>query len=142
MFFLLFGENRRLPDGRYLIRAGLAWGVSAPVLLLAGTFIANAAGLGERGLGIMSSAVSFLAALTAGFCSTRRCPAPRLVVSLFTATALVIVLLTVGFLIKGEEMNASAVLSIVSFTYAGVLSGALLQPGKRSGIKYRSTKLT
>ena len=136
------GENRGLPDGRYLLRAGLAWTVSAAVLLLVGTLAANSLGLGEQGLGIMSSAVSFLAAFAAGFIATRSCTASRLFISLTTATALIIFLLTVGFLIKGEEMNASAILSIVSFTYVGVLSGSILPPRKRNGKKYHSTKLT
>lgn len=136
------GENRGLPDGRYLLRAGLAWGVSASVLLLVGTLAANSLGLGEQGLGIMSSAVSFSAAFAAGFIATRSCTASRLFISLTTATALIIFLLTVGFLIKGEEMNASAILSIVSFTYVGVLSGSILPPRKRNGKKYHSAKLT
>ena len=136
------GENRGLPDGRYLLRAGLAWTVSASVLLLVGTLAANSLGLGEQGLGIMSSAVSFSAAFAAGFIATRSCTASRLFISLTTATALIIFLLTVGFLIKGEEMNASAILSIVSFTYVGVLSGSILPPRKRNGKKYHSTKLT
>ena len=103
---------------------------------------AKVAELTEQGLGIMSSAVSFSAAFAAGFIATRSCTASRLFISLTTATALIIFLLTVGFLIKGEEMNASAILSIVSFTYVGVLSGSILPPRKRNGKKYHSAKLT
>ena len=139
---MLNGENKGLPDGRYLLRAGLAWTVSAAVLLLVGTLAANFFGLGEQGLGVMSSAVSFLAACFAGIAATRGCSASKLLVSLTTATVLVIFLLTVGFLIKGEEMNASAVLSIVSFTYAGVLSGSILPQRKRTGKRYHTAKLT
>lgn len=139
---MFIGENRGLPDGRYLLRAGLAWLVSAGVLLLVSTLAANSLGLGEQGLGIMSSAVSFLAACFSGIAATRCCPVSKLFVSLTTATALVIFLLTVGFLIKGEGMNASAILSIVSFTYAGVLTGSILPRRKRNGIKYHSAKLT
>ena len=139
---MLIGENRGLPDGRYLLRAGLAWLVSAVLLLLVGTLAANLFGFGEQGLGIMSSAVSFLAACFAGIAATRGCPASKLFVSLTTATALVIFLLTVGFLIKGEEMNTSAILSIVSFTYAGVLLGSILSPRKKTGNIYHTAKLT
>ena len=139
---MFIGENRGLPDGRYLLRAGLAWIVSAALFVLVGTLAANSLGLGEQGLGIMSSAVSFLAAFSAGFIATRSCTASRLFISLTTATALIIFLLTVGFLIKGEEMNTSAILSIVSFTYVGVLSGSILPPRKRNGKKYHSAKLT
>lgn len=139
---MFIGENRTLPDGRYLLRAGLAWTVSAAVLLLAGTLAANSLGLGEQGLGIVSSAVSFLSAFAAGIAAARGYTGQRLIVSLTTATALVIFLLTVGFLIKGEEMNSSAILSIVSFTYAGVFSGTILPPRKKAGKRYHAAKLT
>ena len=79
---MFIGENRTLPDGRYLLRAGLAWTVSAAVLLLAGTLAANSLGLGEQGLGIVSSAVSFLAAFAAGFIATRAATGQRLFFSL------------------------------------------------------------
>ena len=53
---------------------------------------------------------------------------------------LCILLLTVGFLIRGRGLDASAVLSVASFTVAGALSGALLvRSGKR---RHRKTAFT
>ena len=128
---MLFSENTRLPDGRFLPAAGCAWLAGAGLLLPVAALAANVFKLGELGLGYLSSAVSFLAAAIAGVSAIRRHPAAKLPISLLTATVLVIALLTVGFLIKGEEMNSSAILSIVSFTYAGVIFGAFIQPGRK-----------
>ena len=107
------------------------------MLLLAASFVANLFEMGERGLAYLSSAVSFLAAFAVGMLALRRTHAPGLPAALLTATVLVIALLTVGFLVQGDEMNPSAVLSIVSFTYAGVLSGMLFRsPKKAAGRKH------
>ena len=61
-----------------------------------------------------------------GVAAAKKKKTNSLMTALITATALVIFLLTVGFLIKGEEMAASSVLSLVSFGYAGVLFGAMV----------------
>jgi putative membrane protein (TIGR04086 family) len=141
--FLFIKENGKLPDARFLLRAVTAWMISACVLVFLAAMAANAFRLGERGLAYLSSAVSFLTAAAAGIFSDRARNASRLAVSLISATTLVIILLTVGYLVRGEEMNSSAVLSIVSFTYAGVLAGVFLQPsGKGNGRKYHNRKLT
>ena len=113
------------------------------MLLLVTSLIANTAGIGELGLGYMSSAISFFAAVAAGISAARRQSAARLPAALIAATALVIVLLTIGFLIRGEGMDSSAILSIVSFTYAGVVMGMFINPKKRRpGMNYHISKLT
>ena len=122
-------ENGKLPDIRTVITAAAVWLLCAVVLLCAGTLTANAAGLGEQALGYLSSAISFVCAVAAGIAAARRRRAPRLITALVTGTALVILLLTSGFLIKGSEMDPSSLLSVVSFSYAGVLLGVFLSPG-------------
>jgi len=141
--FLFLKDQYRLPNEGFLICAGIGWLAGAVVFLLIATVIANAAGIGELGLGYLSSAISFLASVIAGISATRNGSAARLPAALLTATALVIVLLTIGFLIRGEGMNVSAILSVVSFTYAGLVVGMFLYPKrKRSGNKYHTLKLT
>ena len=140
---MLLKDQWRLPNVGFLLNALCGWLVGAVLLLFLTTLIANTAGIGELGLGYMSSAISFFAAVTAGISAARRQSAARLPAALIAATALVIALLTIGFLIRGEGMNSSAILSIVSFTYAGVITGMLLHlKEKRHGIKYQISKLT
>ena len=133
-----------MPDGRSLLRAIAAWVLSAPVFLAMAAFAANVTGAGEMSIGYISSAVSFLSAAAAGYNAMRNQKSAGIAAALITATAIVITLLSVGFLIKGEEMNASSMISLVSFTYAGVLVGALGIPRneKSYGKRRRTRKLT
>lgn len=138
--FLFKKENTKLPDLRFLLAAGAAWLAAACILLLAAASAASIFELGERGLGYLSSAVSFLAAVMAGMFASRKMRMSGLFASLLTATVLVIALLTAGFLAEGEKMDPSAVLSIVSFTYAGVIFGVLLRPTKKPSGRKRRTR--
>ena len=128
--------NHVMPEGRCLLRAAAVWIIGALLLTVLATFIANAAGLGEGSLGYISSAVSFLAAAAAGFASVYENQTGRLVSALITATVLVILLLTTGFLIKGGELDPSSIMSLVSFTYAGTLLGAVIKPAKTSSKRH------
>ena len=125
-------DSLKLPDGRFLLRVCLMWIISASVLLLAASAAANMLGLGERGLGYLSSAVSFLASAGAGFAAAQSRRKANLITALTAATMLVIILLTVGMLIKGEGMSPSGILSVVSFTCAGMVLGVSLTPRKSS----------
>ena len=116
-----------LPNAGFLLHALLGWIVGAVLLLLVTSLIANTAEVGDA----------------AGISAARRQSAARLPAALIAATALVIVLLTIGFLIRGEGMDSSAILSIVSFTYAGVVMGMFIYPKrKRHGMNYHISKLT
>ena len=120
------------PDGLFLVRALIAWGLSAAILLVLAALIANAAKMGEQGIAYLSSGISFLSAAAAGRAAAESKKSNSLGIALITATALVIFLLTAGFLIRGEDMAPSSVLSLVSFGFAGVLFGSLIlySPGR------------
>jgi putative membrane protein (TIGR04086 family) len=145
VYFIMISELRRtMPDGGSLLRAAAAWMLSAPVFLALAALAANVTGAGERSIGYISSAVSFLSAAAAGYNAMRNQKSAGIAAALITATAIVIMLLSVGFLIKGEEMNASSMISLVSFTYAGILVGAIGIPKKEKsyGKRRRTRKLT
>ena len=126
--FSLANEKAKLPDAAFFLGAVGAWLLSACILLVISTVGANLAGLGEQGLGYLSSLLSFLCAVSAGAAAVRRSGAPRFLTAILTGTGLVILLLTAGFLTKGGELDPSSVLSVVSFSYAGALLGAALRP--------------
>ena len=135
---MLSWSKKMMPDGARLLYTIVTWAFCALLLLAAATFIANTSGLGEGSLGYISSAISFLAAAAAGFRASRGNQSGGLAGAFITATALVILLLSIGFLIKGEEMDPSSVISLVSFTYAGVLFGTVLSPKKeKSSSRHR-----
>ena len=126
-------DHARLFSPRFLLSAAAAWAVSAAALVLLGAILLRILHAGEEALAYVSSAVSFLAAFAAGLAAASKTGGARLAAGLISGFALCILLLTLGFLIKGESLDASAVLSVASFTVAGALSGALLYRSGRSG---------
>ena len=131
--FLQKIDSSQLPGPGRLLRATLAWTISAAVLVLLGASLLCLLRAGEESLAYVSAAVSFFAAFAAGHAAGKG-GGSRLFSGLICGFALCILLLTLGFLIKGGALDASAVLSVTSFTIAGALSGAVLC---RSGKKKR-----
>lgn len=120
------GEKTQLPEGAVFFSAIIAWLLSAAIFLVLATFAANLAGMGEQGMGILSSLLSFLCAAAAGWAAAKRQRKSGLLTVLFISAALIVLLLTVGFLTGGKELNPSPILSLVSFTFSGVLFGAMV----------------
>ena len=137
---MLSGFKRSMPGGTFLLSAATGWLFSACTLLALFAFAANRIGIGERGLAYGSSLISFLSAVAAGLTATAKDRSVRLIGAFVAASALVILLLTLGFLIEGKEMNPSAIISVVSFTYAGMLLGVFLLPERRSNTGKRRSK--
>ena len=108
------------------MRGFAAWFLSAAILLLLGALLASALSMGERELAWLSSAISFFAAAAAGHAVSGGRGRGRLGAALITALAITILLLTVGCFIQGKDMDPSAILSLVSFTFSGCLVGAFL----------------
>lgn len=123
---MLSMKKDEFPDGLFLFSALIAWLLCAAILLVLAALIANAAKMGEQGIAYLSSGVSFLCAAAAGKAAAESKKSNSLAIAVITATALVIFLLTAGFLIRGEDMAPSSVLSLVSFGYVGVLFGSLI----------------
>lgn len=123
---------------RFLPKALLGWLVSAVILLLIAAGIVSKSKISSASIGYVSSALSFLTALTAGIVAGRTRRGGALYAGLLTAAALVICLLTAGFLAKGQDMEPSGILSVVSFTFAGCLFGSVFFSGrKKTGRKTR-----
>jgi hypothetical protein len=140
---MLSMKKDEFPDGLFLVRALIAWLLCAAVLLVLAALTANAAKMGEPGIACLSSGVSFLCAAAAGKAAAESKKSNSLGIAAITATALVIFLLTAGFLIRGEDMAPSSVLSLVSFGYAGVLFGSLIlykpdRPRSKKTVKPRN----
>ena len=127
------GEQK---DSAFLLSAAAAWLLSAAWLVLVCALVLHHMAAGERILAYVSSAVSFLAAVAAGAAAAGKRREGRLYAAIFSAAVIVTALLTVGFMIRGSRMDPSAVLSVVSFSFAGCLTGAMLQRGKRKKKQY------
>lgn len=117
-------------DMRFLLYGAAAWGLSAAALLPAVSLICLKTGVGERSMGYISSALSFVIAAVAGAVAARKSGGGILVGAL-TAVVIIILLLTVGFIIKGAELSSGGVLSVTSFTMAGCVFGAVFLSGRK-----------
>ena len=112
-------------DSGFLLSAFAAWGLSAALLLLISSIILSELGCSEQSIGYASSLISFLSAFAAGIAASRKRKNGLLYTSLLTATVLVTALLTLGFIINGSKIEPSAILSIISFTFAGCVAGVV-----------------
>ena len=122
--------GRPWAGGAYL-RALAAWALSAFVLLLVLSWILSVTGCGSTVLGYLSSAISFCAALFSGLVFCRERQGRETAASLVLALVLVVLLLSLGILIGDKALDPSGILSVVTFTFAGVAAGSLLFPGTR-----------
>ena len=118
---------------RLLVRGLLAWLAAALTLCFLAACVIRALGLGSEYYGYISAGLSFLCAVFAGAVASGG--ERKLATGLICALFLSIVLLTAGFVIGGRRLDPSAVLSVVSFSFAGCLIGSLLFGGKRADQK-------
>lgn len=125
----------------FLPRAVLAWAVSAAVMLVAGALLISKGGISSSGLGYLSSGISFVAALFSGAVAARGRNRGKLYLGLMSGAAMTVILLTLGFALKGAAIRADGVLSVASFTMAGSAAGAVLLSGglpkSRKAPRYR-----
>jgi len=116
-------------DFRFLISLFYTWFISAVVLLIASSLIISKTSLSSMFLGYTSSAISFLTAASATAIAARKSD-NILLISTMSAFALIIILLSIGFTIKGNDMSASGIISVVSFTISGCLVGGVFLGNK------------
>ena len=117
-------------DASFIPEAIRGWLISAPVLLILGAVIVNSVDAGTDTLAYVSAAVSFLSAFSAGFSAGSSAKTGRVYAALLSAAVITLSLLTIGFLIKGSELSPDGILSVVSFTFAGVAAGCAAAPKK------------
>ena len=119
-------------DSGFLLSAVFTWVLSAVLLLLIASIVMNEIGCNEQSIGYVSSLISFVAALSAGIAAARKRKNGVLYTALLTASVLVTALLTLGFIINGSDIEPSAILSIISFTFTGCLAGVVFySPAKK-----------
>ncbi len=110
----------------YFLRAAVVWCICAAALLLPAAAVLSFRATTVQSLAYVSASVSFLAAFAAGVTVGKGRQRAAFPCAILTALILIALLLTVGFLIRGSAPEPAGVLSVVSFTLAGCVTGALL----------------
>lgn len=120
-------------DAGFIVSAMAGWGIAALALLTVASLILDRVEIGSVGFAYVSSALSFLCAVFAGMAAGRARRAGTLYTAAVAAAAITTLLLTVGFIIEGPSMESAGVISVVSFTFAGCMVGAVFfgRPSKR-----------
>ncbi len=111
---------------KFILRGFIVWALSAIILLLVAAIIISKSSVSSGSIGYVSSAMSFTAAFLAGILSSKGSKSGLIVKGLILSAALTIVLLTLGYLIGGDGMKSSGILSVVSFTFSGCLLGSVM----------------
>ena len=111
-------------DGKRLLMPFFAWLLAALLLLTLGSFAVSRFAVSTGTIGVVSSAISFLAGAAAG-AKTPKGRAGSFLSGLLFALLLSALLIGLGACVGTEGMDRDAVLSAVSFTVSGVLFGAL-----------------
>ena len=129
-------ERETKHKGEFLLKAAGAWLLTAALLLFPAAALVHARSMSAQTLAYVSAGISFLAALAAGAAAGRQGGGGALVTAFLTGMALIICLLTVGYLIRGAAPEPAGVLSVASFTMAGCAVGAVCfsGPPRRSGM--------
>jgi len=131
------GDNRALKGGfgQTLLKGFLAWMAAAAVLLTAAALLLAKGKIPYHAVGYLCSLMSFLAAAYAA-ARLERSGGGGLLSALIFSGFLVLLLLTLGYVIGGNKMSPSGIISVVSFTISGCLLGCVLfGRGKSKGKK-------
>ena len=120
------------PDLSFLPKVLILWSMSAIVLLLVCSAAVSRIRTDSSVLGYISSAISFASAALASAYAAGNSKYGAIIVGLCSALVLIIVLLTAGMIISGRDLDAAAIISVVSFTVSGSIFGSVfLKPGNR-----------
>ena len=109
------------------------WLITALILLLLFSFVISLTATSSRSMAYGSAALSFLAAAAAGSKLRLRQTGARLLADLLVAAIVVAVSLLIGLLLGRNGLSSDSILSVVSFTLAGVVFGSFFAGGGSRG---------
>ena len=140
--FLKKNRVNNICDPGSLALSFAVWLISAGIISMIASKIIFSLRLSESCWGYFSSGISFLAAAASGIITVGRRGKWNAGSTAINALFLVIALLTVGYLISDGELDQSAIMSTVSFTFSGYLLSYLTVRKKPAGSRITVRKLT
>ena len=110
----------------FLFKALVTWLTVGIILSLILSIIISQTTLDSSYIAYLSSIISFITAVFAGFRAMSARRKGKLYTALFTAGFLIIFILSVAYIIASGEIIASGLISVISFTFSGVFFGAYI----------------
>ena len=127
----------------FLFSALKAWFIVAAILSVVFSFVIWKTSLESSYIGYISSFISFVSSVAAGYNGISSRKGSKLYTGAFISVFLIIVLLTAGFIIEGTSLTSSGIISVASFSFAGIMMGSNMLPllfGKNSKKHYSKTR--
>ena len=119
-------EIRQSRDLRFLLRAAAAWMLSTMILLPLTAAIVTLSEVKASSFASIGAGVGFLASAAAGYAAQRKHTGKLWLTELATSLALTILLLTLGFVARQEDMSAEGVLLVAASSIFGCFFGGVL----------------
>ena len=119
------------PDVRFVLNAVVTWCISALLLVVIASLIATLSGISLNAVAYISSALSFISALVAGMRAMRERGKGAIITGAVVGVTITILALTLGFIIDAAKIQADGILSVVTFTIAGAVTGSVFCPQKK-----------
>ena len=119
-------ETRHSRDLRFLVRAAVAWMMSAAILLPLTAGIVTVSEVKASSFAAIGAAIGFLAAAAAGYAAQRKNTAKLWQTELAASLAMIILLLTLGFVVRQRDMRAESILVVAATTIIGCFFGGVL----------------
>ena len=112
----------------FLIKAFTSWLMCAAIMCLFFALIICKTSLESSYIGYISSFISFGCAVVAGYRASKSRKGNNLYTCIYTSLFLIILLLTIGFVIGDNNIKSSSIISVSSFSFAGVMMGSNVIP--------------
>ena len=128
-------------DIHFLLSALCWWAVSSLIFLPLAAAAAHFMLCSEAVLAYMSAAISFLTAFLAGARAILLRKKAAVLTAVITGLSIIIIALTAGFLCADKSLTAGGILSVVSFSLAGALSGCVIFSGGKGKCVKRKRKI-
>lgn len=119
------------PDVRFVLNAVVTWCISVLLLVVIASLIATLSGISLNAVAYISSALSFISALVAGMRAMRERGKGAIITGAVVGVTITILALTLGFIIDAAKIQADGILSVVTFTIAGAVTGSVFCPQKK-----------
>lgn len=122
------------------IIAILCWLSAAPLLTALAALVLSAGGISYAELGYGSSVLSLILAFISGMAAAKIRKEKRLIMGMICGATLSLALISIGYAEAGKDISASGIVSVVSFTMAGAVCGAILVPQNKNSLKKKKYK--
>ena len=118
-----------------ILKGSAVWFIALLILTVIVSVFVRKIDINEKTIVYISSALTFLSTAAAGF--TLRSSKENMLCCLFLSIFLIIIALSFGFLMDSSRLETGGILSVVSFTLCGTMSGFVIDKPRKKGARIK-----